>query len=588
MADTDKSLYNLRYNQVTSNLEAFGGGSPQWTQITLNNVDPTQVPVTRQINTTAPLMGGGNLTSDRTISIPQAMSSVDGFLSGADWIVFNGKLSPALASANLFVGNGSNVAVGVPLSGDAMLSNTGTLTLQTVNGNVGSFTNANITVDAKGRITAATSGSSGITQLTGDVTAGPGSGSQVATLATVNGNVGSFTYASITVNAKGLITAASSGTAPVTSVSGTAGDISSTGGTTPIIDLVSTAVTPATYTNATVTVDSKGRITSASSGSSGITQLTGDVTAGPGSGSQVATLATVNGSPGTTTLSTITTNGKGLVTSNSSATTTGSGSVVLATSPTLVTPALGTPSSVTLTNGTGLPIVAGTTGTLTVARGGTGQITLSAFVPTVQKFTSGSGTYTTPAGVTWIRVTMVGGGGGGGGGGSAGGTGGTGGNTTFGTTLLTANGGGGGTGSGTTTGGTGGTASLGSGPVGNALQGGTGEGSGFLDSAGRGQSGSGASSPFGGAGTAVWASNSATAAISNTGSGGGSGGGGTTTPTGAGGGAGGYVDAIITSPSATYSYSVGAAGTAGAAGGGGGVAGAPGGSGLIIVEEHYI
>jgi hypothetical protein len=51
---------------------------------------------------------------------------------------------------------------------------------------------------------------------------------------------------------------------------------------------------------------------------------------------------------------------------------TGSGALVFATSPTLVTPALGTPSSGTLTNVTGLPIVGGTTGTLTVARGGTG------------------------------------------------------------------------------------------------------------------------------------------------------------------------------------------------------------------------
>lgn len=49
--------------------------------------------------------------------------------------------------------------------------------------------------------------------LTGDVT-GSGTGSFAATLATVNGNVGSFTYSSITVNAKGLITAASSGAAP--------------------------------------------------------------------------------------------------------------------------------------------------------------------------------------------------------------------------------------------------------------------------------------------------------------------------------------------------------------------------------------
>jgi hypothetical protein len=49
--------------------------------------------------------------------------------------------------------------------------------------------------------------------------------------------------------------------------------------------------------------------------------------------------------------------------------------VVLGTSPALTTPNLGTPSAATLTNATGLPIVAGTTGTLTVARGGTGVTT---------------------------------------------------------------------------------------------------------------------------------------------------------------------------------------------------------------------
>lgn len=58
-----------------------------------------------------------------------------------------------------------------------------------------------------------------------------------------------------------------------------------------------------------------------------------------------------------------------------STTSTGSGAVVLATSPTLTTPNLGTPSAATLTNATGLPIVAGTTGTLSVARGGTGVTT---------------------------------------------------------------------------------------------------------------------------------------------------------------------------------------------------------------------
>jgi hypothetical protein len=43
-------------------------------------------------------------------------------------------------------------------------------------------------------------------------------------------------------------------------------------------------------------------------------------------------------------------------------TSTGSGSLVLSNSPTLVTPVLGTPSSVTLTNGTGLPISTGVSG----------------------------------------------------------------------------------------------------------------------------------------------------------------------------------------------------------------------------------
>lgn len=56
------------------------------------------------------------------------------------------------------------------------------------------------------------------------------------TLATVNTNVGSFTNATLTVNGKGLITAASSGTAPVTSVTGTSPVVSS-GGATPAISL---------------------------------------------------------------------------------------------------------------------------------------------------------------------------------------------------------------------------------------------------------------------------------------------------------------------------------------------------------------
>lgn len=219
--------------------------------------------------------------------------------------------------------------------------------------------------------------------------------------------------------------------------------------------------------------------------------------------------------------------------------------------------------------------------------------------PTIQKFTSGSGTYTTPAGVLYLHIQMVGGGGGGGGSGSTSGTAGTnGGDTTFGTSLLTASGGVKGV-WGASPGGAGGAASLGSGPIGFAVAGGTGQGGakngGTVSNASAGlMGGQGGASFFsgggaGGSGDTVGSGPSAgNSPATNSGAGGGGAAGAQQNSnwSGVGGGAGGFVDAIITSPIASYSYAVGAAGT-GQGAGTSGAAGGDGAAGVIIVREYY-
>lgn len=198
--------------------------------------------------------------------------------------------------------------------------------------------------------------------------------------------------------------------------------------------------------------------------------------------------------------------------------------------------------------------------------------------PTTRVFTSGSGTYTTPANVLWIEIELVGGGGGGAGSGTSPGNGGSGGATTFGTGPLLS--------SGTAAGATGFVGGPGGSPSGgfvNKTGAAGGNGSGLTSTAG----GFGANSPYGGAGVGgAPGAGAGVAAVANSGSGGGGGGVNATVNGGGGGGAGGFVRAIINSPSATYSYSVGTGGSAGTAGTSG-AAGGAGGSGLIVITEYY-
>lgn len=194
---------------------------------------------------TANLTGNvtGNLTGNVTGNVSGSSSSFTGALSGdvtgtqsATSIsspTVTGKLltglvagtnTPIVATDSILIGfeklqaqssatSGSAITA---LTGDATATGPGSvpITLATVNGNIGTF--ASVTVNAKGLVTSASN-------LSGDAT----TSSSTLTLATVNGNVGSFgsstSIPNFTVNAKGLITAAGSNVviAPAGALTGT-------------------------------------------------------------------------------------------------------------------------------------------------------------------------------------------------------------------------------------------------------------------------------------------------------------------------------------------------------------------------------
>ncbi len=233
---------------------------------------------------------------------------------------------------------------------------------------------------------------------------------------------------------------------------------------------------------------------------------------------------------------------------------------------------------------TALPVSADRTYLMASSDSTTGVVWKAFIAPTVQSLTVGSGTYTTPSGVRYLIVKMVGGGGGGAGSGTTPGTPGAATSSTFGSSLLTAALGSPGSG---TVGGAGGACTINA-PAVQMLSATGSAGSGVANLA-NSPGGIGGSNYFGGYGGAAagGAANAGGAAPANTGGGGGGGSvGGASLLPGGGGGAACYLEAVISSPSATYSYVTGAKGTGGTLGTNG-AAGGNGSDGIIWVWEYY-
>lgn len=115
-------------------LTTDGNGNLTWETVSTSGGIQSLNGLTVNVQTFATGTTGTDFTinssgSTHTFNFPNSSTTNRGLLTSLDWTTFNSKLGPTLSSGNLFVGNGSNQAVGVVLSGDATIVSNGVMTI---------------------------------------------------------------------------------------------------------------------------------------------------------------------------------------------------------------------------------------------------------------------------------------------------------------------------------------------------------------------------------------------------------------------------------------------------------------------------